>query len=194
MVRDGRLGTHHGRGPVHESRRAECRLAGQARIHEGACTLARLPGIACGKLHEEVVRMLAVDERRHAIRGFAGCEEQRVTATAHEGIRAQHGAQRELVAGSEIAPGGTHAPCRRGMSSRRRAGLPASRRRRRASGGPSASSRRAGRVPWRGRRVGLPGGAGGVARHRVVAERARHRHGHVVMRMRVAPRAGRSRR
>ena len=186
VVRDGRFGTHLGRGPVHECRRAECRLAGPARIHEGPCTFARLPGIACGKLHEEVVRMLAVDQWRHAVRGFAGRKEQRVTAPAHEWIRAQHGAQHEPVAGSEIAPGRAHHHAgQECLLVAARSFLPVvdavelhvAHQRPVSALGVSHGV---------GRRVGLPGGARGIARHRIGAERALHRHRHVVMRVRIA--------
>ena len=48
---------------MHEGGRAEGRLAGQAAIEEQAGTIAEAMAVARRQLHEEIVRMLAVDQR-----------------------------------------------------------------------------------------------------------------------------------
>ena len=70
---------------MHERRRAEGRFAGQSRIHEHRAVGAR-DAVRRGQFHEQIVRVLAVDQRRDAVRGLAGLEQQRI-ALAPDGCR-----------------------------------------------------------------------------------------------------------
>ena len=67
--------------------RAEGGLAGKARIDEHALAIAELAGVARRQLHEEIVRMLAVDQRLNAVGAFARRHQQRIPIRAHERIR-----------------------------------------------------------------------------------------------------------
>jgi hypothetical protein len=78
---------------MHESGRAKRRLAGIGKIEKDRALLRQRHAIAAGELHEEIMRMLAVDQRRTAVGGLAAAEQQRIAALAHERIERQHRAQ-----------------------------------------------------------------------------------------------------
>lgn len=70
---------------------------------------AELPIVERGDLHEEIVRVLAVDDGA-AVGGFSLLEEQRVFAAGDGGgLKAEHGAQSEL-AGAKRALRHGHEP------------------------------------------------------------------------------------
>ncbi|WP_426043879.1 hypothetical protein [Caulobacter sp. DWR3-1-2] len=64
---DRGLGTVHRRLAVHEGRRSERRLAGQTSIQRSVETAAQRMAVAGRQLHEEIVRMLAIDQAVYAI-------------------------------------------------------------------------------------------------------------------------------
>ena len=80
---------------MHERRRPQRRLARQAEVGEGGAALAELDAVRRRELHEEVVRMLAIDQRRRAVGRLAGLSEQRIAALAHRRIERDHSAQAE---------------------------------------------------------------------------------------------------
>ena len=94
VVRDRRFGIVHSGKPMHERRRAERGLAGQAEVDVDVIAIAQRERVSRGELHEQIVRMLAVDERRFAVGGFASLKQQRVAALADgRGLGGEHGAQ-----------------------------------------------------------------------------------------------------
>ena len=92
-MRDRRLGDVHAGEAVHERRRSERGLSGQSAIHEQRVVAAR-DAQADRQFHEQVVRMLAVDQRRVTVRRLAGLEQQRVAVLPDgRGLGGQHRAQ-----------------------------------------------------------------------------------------------------
>ena len=92
---------------MHERRGAERGFAGQAGIDEQASILARRHVDPAGHLHEEVMGMLAIDQRE-AVGGLAGGEEVWITPLAHQRIGGQHRSQREVHARADRPRGLDH--------------------------------------------------------------------------------------
>src|SRR5215213_6751347 len=70
-------------------------LAGVSGINKPACTIANRHGVARAQLHEQIVWMLAIDQRL-AFVSFTGLEKQRRAAwRKREWLSAQHTAQLE---------------------------------------------------------------------------------------------------
>ena len=174
VVSDRRLRAVHGAHAVHEGGRSERRLARQADVGVDAVGRRQLARVAGRQLHEEVVRMLAIDQRVDPIRRLARRQQQRIARPAHQGIGAEHGAQVQLGSIGEVAARGAHHHARRkglcvapqtvlvvvdevqqGMAHQR----------------PVADPRVHAAVLAE---VRLPGGAGGVAGHGPGPERAGH--------------------
>ena len=86
MMRDWGLRVVDPRHAVHEGRGAKRRFARQAKIEERRVGLRKPVAVGAGKLHEQVVRMLAINQRRPSIRGFSSRKEQRIAVRAHEGV------------------------------------------------------------------------------------------------------------
>src|SRR5206468_3999070 len=84
VMRDRRLRVVLARKAMHERGRTERRLAGQPRIDKHRAALAQRAAVAGGEFHEEIVRVLAIDERR-AVCGLSGLEQQRIAALAISG-------------------------------------------------------------------------------------------------------------
>src|SRR6185369_11039863 len=80
---------------MHESGGAERRFGDRTAINEKAAACADLEIEPARKLHEEVVRMLTIDER-NAIRRFPRREQVRIAAMAHQRLQAQHRAKLQL--------------------------------------------------------------------------------------------------
>ena len=149
VVRNRRFRDCHRRQAVHEGRRAERGFAGQACIEEHGLVFAEREAVRRRQFHEQVVRMLPVDQVGHTVGGFAGGQQQRIAALAHERIGAEHRAQiRARLRRTRAAR--SPSPCPTRTSSRRRAGRPANRKRGSASHGPRPSSRRTCRGPCDG--------------------------------------------
>ena len=91
MVRDRRLGRIHRRHAVHERGRAKGRLAGKPRINKQGLACVEPMRVGGRKLHEKIVRMLAIHQRRCAVGAFARRQQQRIAIGAHERIGRQHG-------------------------------------------------------------------------------------------------------
>ena len=102
VVGDGRLGAIHRAHPVHEGGRAEGRFAGQADIGEQTVTLTDGPGVAGRQLHDQFVRMLAIDQRT-SVREFARRGQVRIAARAHQRFEAVHRAQLDMEPLAQIA-------------------------------------------------------------------------------------------
>ena len=81
MMADRRFGRIHDRLAMHESRRTERRLARKAGVEEDAALWADVLRRRSGQLHEEIVRMLAIDQMVHAVRRFAARQQQRIAAS-----------------------------------------------------------------------------------------------------------------
>ena len=93
--------------PVHERRRTERRISGQSRIDKHAGGFRDLVGIGRGQFHEQIVRMLTIDQRRAAVGGFAASEQQRISVRAHQRVRRQHRTKAE-GAGIDLPFGHRH--------------------------------------------------------------------------------------
>ena len=87
VMADRRFGRVHYGLAMHEGRRAERRLAGQASIEKQAALPPDVLGNRCRKLHEEVVWMLAVNEMFNAIRSLSAGQQQRIAALTHDRVR-----------------------------------------------------------------------------------------------------------
>ena len=90
VVGDRRFGRIDDRFAVHEGGRPERRLARQAAVHEDAAVPADCLRRRRRKLHEQVVRMLAIDQPIGAVRSLAAGKKQRVAARAHQRVGADH--------------------------------------------------------------------------------------------------------
>ena len=172
---------------MHEGRRAERRLARQAEVDERRAVLAERHAVGGGELHEQVVRVLAVDEMGCAVGRLAGLEQQRIAALALGRIEREHGPQAERSrAGRPVAHQHQHARGE-GLVVAARTGLPvvdevdvAVRHERPGALGQVQTRHR--------RRLGLPGSAGALARHRVRTQGAPHVRRAVLARRRVVRR------
>ena len=93
VMRDGRGGIILAGQPVHIGRGAQRRFARIAGINKKAVGGVETVTVGGGQLHQQIMGMLAVHQRRDAIGGFAGRQQQRIAAPADKGIQADHGAQ-----------------------------------------------------------------------------------------------------
>ena len=174
---DRRFRRIHDRLAVHEGGRAEGGLAGQAAIDEQARLVRKAPRIAGRQFHEEIVRVLAIDQRRQSVGRLAAGEEQRIAARAHQRIGAQHRPDLDDAAVREAAPGHSHhhAGGETALVAARPA-LPVINKVEIGMGHDRPLARHQVEAVV-ARRVGLPRRAGGFASGVVRAERGRHRHG-----------------
>src|SRR5437667_12543973 len=62
--------------------RAESRLAGYAKVEEYRAGISRGNAVGSCQFHEEVVRMLAVNQRRATVRRFARLQQERIPPDA----------------------------------------------------------------------------------------------------------------
>ena len=160
---------------MHEGRWTECRLARQSAV-EKAGTIAARDAVRARELHEEIVRVLAIDQRRAPVSGFPGLQEERIAFLPdRRRLDRDHRLQTQR-SGTERALGHCH---------------------------PHVVAEDLGVAPWAALVVvdpvrkavqhdhpgtahdvdalmpggfGLPRGAGGFATHRVRAIHTRHRH------------------
>ena len=107
VVGDRRLGRVHDRLAVHEGRRTECRFARQAGVEKGAARRSDVLRHRCRQLHEEVVRMLPVDQPVESIGSFTAREKKRIAARPHQRVGAEHRPELER-AFAERAAGHAH--------------------------------------------------------------------------------------
>lgn len=108
MVRDRRLWRIHRRSTVHERRRPERRLARLAAIDEDRRAFAQPMRVGGRQFHEQVVRVLAVDQRLDAIGGLAGGKQKGIAIRPHERVGREHGAEVQDIAVGEVASGRAH--------------------------------------------------------------------------------------
>src|SRR4051794_22516353 len=94
-MRDGCLWIIHAASPMHERGRSERWFTRKPRIEKYAGGVRDVPAVGCRKLHEQIVRMLAVDQVRPAVRRLAAPEQEWITAGSHERVRREHSAQAE---------------------------------------------------------------------------------------------------
>ena len=95
VVRDRRDGIFGGRGAVGVGGRTEGGFAARAAVEVDGGAFAEDDLVEGGEFHEEIVRVLAVDDG-DAVGGFAGGEEQRVALAGDGGgFGAEHGAEGE---------------------------------------------------------------------------------------------------
>ena len=121
MVADRRLGRIHDRLAVHEGRRAERRLARQAGVEEDAALRPDVLRDRRRQLHEQIVRVLAVDQPVGAVGGLAAGEQQRIAALAHQRVGAEHRLElQRAVAERRAAPCPSACPTANALSSPRR--------------------------------------------------------------------------
>ena len=173
VMADRSLGVVGSGEAMHERRRAERGLSRKAEVREHRALAGKPQAIGHGQLHEEVVRVLAIDKRL-AIQRLSRLEEQRVAALADgRRIGREHAAQPE-GAGSQRALGHEHEH----------------RRTEELAVAPWAALIVVDHVgeamehehpvflhemhPFHGRRVRLPAGARGLALHRVGAVHSLH--------------------
>src|SRR3546814_4152910 len=83
-----------GRTPVHERRRADRRLARKTPVEERAGIAAKVEIKPGRHFHQEVVRVLPIDER-FAIRRLPACAKDGLAALSHQRIQRPHGAKLE---------------------------------------------------------------------------------------------------
>jgi len=89
-MRDRRVGNIHAAWPVHEGRRPQRRFTWVGNIEEDAIGIVEAMRIRRSQFHEQIVRVLAVDERRHAVSRFTARQQKRIAAFSHKRIGAQH--------------------------------------------------------------------------------------------------------
>ena len=90
------------RAAVHECRRSQRRLGHRTAIDEQAGGIADPVVGACRQFHDQVVRVLAIDQRR-AVGHFAGREQVGVAARTHCRLQAGHAAQLEVECIAQLA-------------------------------------------------------------------------------------------
>ena len=168
---------------MHEGRWTERRLAGQAEVQEGRTLRAERHAVGSRQLHEQIVRMLAIDEVRRAVRRLAGLEQQRIAALALGRVERKHGAQAEPARPERpLAHQHQHALAE-GLVVAARAGLLVIDEVDEAMRHERPVAHRL--VHARHRRgVGLPRGARAFAGHRVGTEGTLHVHPRVLVRRR----------
>ena len=111
MMRERGLGNLHRRDSMRKSDRPERRIAGRRGIDVSDRSVADIHRIFGGKLHEEIMRMLPIDQRL-PMRGLAGLEQLGIAALPEEErLQAQHRAKHQ-VSGPELALGDAHEPVR----------------------------------------------------------------------------------
>ena len=173
MVRHRRFGVAHAGEAMHEGGRPERRLARKTEVGEGRTVSAERHAVGSRQLHEEVVRMLAIDQVCPAVGCLAGLEQERIPALALRRIERHHGAQPERArADGSVAHHHRHA-FGEGLVVAARPGLLVVNDIDKAvrHDGPVALRH----VQTRHRRgVGLPGSARAVAGHRVRPEGTLH--------------------
>jgi len=118
--------------------------------------------------------VLAIDQRGHPVGGFAGSQQQGITALAHRRIRTEHGAELQRIAAFQRALGHDHQHARdkRALIAARPvlAVIDAVEQAMEHHGPFAMAAVYAGVFG----RVGLPGRARGVAGHGIVAQGAHH--------------------
>ncbi|MFN9355368.1 MAG: hypothetical protein ACK6A4_00885, partial [Alphaproteobacteria bacterium] len=107
-MRDQRFGAVHRRQAMHEGRRAKGGLPRKTRIEKHTIVVVDDVTVRGRQLHHQLVWMLPVDQRRHAVCGFACCEQKRIAALAHEWIGAKHRAKIQHVTAIELPPRRCH--------------------------------------------------------------------------------------
>src|SRR5206468_13051750 len=108
VVRDGRHRDVRAGVPVHERGRSQGWLAGEPAMDEERAIAAR-HAVRARELHEQVVRVLSVDERRTAVRRLTGLKEQWIALLADRTwLEREHGAKPQ-GAGPKGALGHPHA-------------------------------------------------------------------------------------
>ena len=90
VVGDRSFGRIHDGLAVHEGGRPECRLSREAGIEQEAGVGSKVLRNRARQLHDEVVRMLAVDQAVAAVGGFTARKEQRIAVWTHQGVGADH--------------------------------------------------------------------------------------------------------
>lgn len=173
VVADRRLGIIDPGAAVHEGGGAEGGLARPAGVDEHGVAVRQSPSVGSGQLHDQLVRMLPVDQRLSPVGALAGGEQQGIAALSHPGVRADHGAEVQNVSAFEGASGRAHRHAgdeRLVVSARTRlVGVDAVQQHV-THQVPVAAPGVHAFVPLG---VRLPAGARGVAAHRVAAENAR---------------------
>ena len=111
---DRRLRVKLGRATMHEGAGAKCRLADRAAIEKKPGVLAQIEIHSRRQFHEQIVRMLPVDQRL-AVRRLAGGEQVGIAAAVHRRFEAEHGFQ--------LYPAPACFPCRHQHGHRGRIGL-----------------------------------------------------------------------
>jgi len=161
---------------MHERDGAQRRFTDWASVRLKLHPVPNRVGVLGRELHEEIVRVLAVDQSRDAVRRLAGGEKKRIAAAAHERVGAQHRPELQHVPIGEVAAGGAYRHARdKGHFVAARSLLPVV---------DGVEGQMAHQHPIAGngmkaamdRRVGLPGGAGRFAGRGIGAEGAGHCH------------------
>ena len=109
VMRDGRGGIILAGQPVHIGGGTQRRFARIAGINKEAVGVVETVAVGGGQLHQQIMGMLAIHQRRDAIGGFAGRQQQRIAAPADKGIQADHGAQAQRIVMRELARRHHHA-------------------------------------------------------------------------------------
>lgn len=171
-MRERRFRNRHARSAVHERRRPQRRLAGQAEVTEHRA-LANRDAVGRGQLHECIVRMLAVHQRLDAVGRLAGLEQQRIAVAPHERIERHHRAQAPGArAGGALPHDHEHARHEHLLVAARAAlAVVNDIRIAMQHHGPGLAHDV---MAFHRRGVRLPAGAGGLARHGLRPERAGH--------------------
>ena len=176
MMRDWGLRVVDPRNAVHEGRGAKRRFARQAKIEERRVGLRKPVAVGAGKLHEQVVRVLPINQRSPPVRGFAGRKQQRVTVRTHQWVGRQHRAKAECSVVAERALRHSHDHTRReGLIAAARTALMVIDAEQVGVAHQHPLVAHEHHPLVRGA-VGLPGSAGRFPRHRVWAELPLHAH------------------
>ena len=176
VMRDRRFRTVHRRKTMHERRRTKGGLARKSRIDKQTIVIIDDVTVRGRQLHHQLVRMLPVDQRRHAVCGFAGRQQKRIAGLAHERVGTEHRAKIQHVPAIELPPRRCHQHARdERLLVAARAVLPIvdAVEHHVAHDHPATAHLMTHHV--RGD-VRLPAGARSVARHRIGTKRAGHIH------------------
>ncbi len=93
VVADRRFRQIHDRFAMHEGRWAERRFARKTAVEEDAALRPDVLGQGCRQFHEEVMRMLPINEVLDAVGRLAARQQKRISPLAHQRIGTEHGAE-----------------------------------------------------------------------------------------------------
>ena len=83
---------------MHERGRSQRRLAGQCRVQVHRALHREVAAVSARSLHEQIVRVLPIDQGMHPVGSLTSLEQLRITIASHERIGRKHQVQSERPA------------------------------------------------------------------------------------------------